>query len=64
MTGKELIELIRKNNAEDLQIMLFDSDGGFALWHYLAEGLSVEKVKKDGRNYIPCDNGEKVAIVR
>ena len=63
MTGNELIELIHKNNAEDLQIMLYVTDSGIALWHYPAEGLSVEKLEKDGRKYIPCNDGEKVAVV-
>ena len=63
MTGKELINLIQKNKAEELQIMLFDQDGGFACWHYPATQLEIGTVDKDDKNYSSLNGNEKVAIL-
>ena len=42
MTGKELIELIQKNNAEELQIMLIDQNSGFACEKFPAKEFQIE----------------------
>lgn len=63
MTGKELIELIRKNNAEELQIMLIDQDGGMANWHYAPTKLDIETVDKNDKHFTGSNGNEKVAIL-
>lgn len=64
MTGKELIEMIHKNNAEDLQIMLFDQDGGIACWHYPATGLDICVIDKNDEHFSSLNGNEKVAVIQ
>lgn len=63
MTGKELIELIRENNAEELQIMLVDEDGGMANWHYVPTELVIGTVDKNDKHFTGFNGNEKVAIL-
>ena len=64
MTGKELIELIKKNNAEELQIMLIDQDGGIANWHYTPTELEIGTIDKNDKHFTGWNGNEKVAIIR
>ena len=42
MTGKDLIEFIQANNAEDLEIMLVDTDSSWMLGRLKTEKISIE----------------------
>ena len=63
MTGKELINLIRDNNAEDLPIMLYDQDGGMGLWHYPVTELTIDHIDTNDKHFISYKDGKKVAVI-
>ena len=43
MTGKDLIEFIQANNAQDLEIMLLDIESGWDCEKYKATEIEVEE---------------------
>ena len=63
MTGKQLIDLIKNNDAENLQIMLIDADGGMSCWHYPATDLQIYKVNKNDEHFSSFDGNEYVAVI-